>query len=272
MDRKKLLFAGAAGLLTCSVVVCLFQLPMEKIAKASASSPLVVPVRKSVVEPPALTFPSDLYLESTRLAVKPVLQLPELPNGCEITSLTTVLNYYGFDVDKEEMAVRYLPYEEFTFDGNIAIAPDPEDAYAGDPFSEHYAFYCFTGPIVDAANAYLKTMESDYTAVDATGSSLTDLVNFVQNGQPVIVWATIHFAEPEFTEFWWMTPEGEEIHPYSNLHCLVLTGFDGISAYLCDPLVGRIVVRASVFAQRYQEMGERAVVLDRAPDNVSDTE
>lgn len=108
---------------------------MEKIAKASASSPLVVPVQKSVVEPPALTFPSDLYLESTRLAVKPVLQLPELPNGCEITSLTTVLNYYGFDVDKEEMAVRYLPYEEFTFDGNIAIAPDPEDAYAGDPFA-----------------------------------------------------------------------------------------------------------------------------------------
>lgn len=61
-----------------------------------------------------------------------------------------------------------------------------------------------------------------------------------------------------------MTPEGEEIHPYSNLHCLVLTGFDGISAYLCDPLVGRIVVRASVFAQRYQEMGERAVVLGPA--------
>lgn len=264
MERKKILFYVSYAALSCALIACLLQFPTEEIAEASA--PLIASVEGVTVDPLPRTFPSELYLERIQLSVQPVQQLPELPNGCEITSLTAVLNYYGFDVTKEEMAVSYLPYQEFTFDGDIAIAPDPEDAYAGDPFSEHYAFYCYTAPIVQAANSYFDTVEADYQAVDATGAELTDLVDFIQDGRPVIVWATIDFAEPAWTDFWWMTPEGEEIHPYSNLHCLVLTGFDGISAYLCDPLVGKIVVRADVFALRYQQMGMRAVVLDRAPE------
>ncbi|MDY3256762.1 MAG: C39 family peptidase, partial [Ruminococcus callidus] len=36
---------------------------------------------------------------SHSINVEAVLQNPELPTGCEITSLTTVLNYWGYDVD-----------------------------------------------------------------------------------------------------------------------------------------------------------------------------
>ena len=35
------------------------------------------------------------------LPVKTIYQKPELPNGCEITSATIVLNYLGFNVSKE---------------------------------------------------------------------------------------------------------------------------------------------------------------------------
>lgn len=38
-----------------------------------------------------------------------IMQMPELPTGCEITALTMVLNYYGFDVDKVTLATEYLP-------------------------------------------------------------------------------------------------------------------------------------------------------------------
>ena len=31
-------------------------------------------------------------------------QLPELPTGCEVTSLTMVLNYLGYDADKTDIA------------------------------------------------------------------------------------------------------------------------------------------------------------------------
>ncbi|MEN2465771.1 C39 family peptidase [Ornithinibacillus sp. JPR2-1] len=33
-----------------------------------------------------------------------MMQKPELPNGCEITSLTSVLNYYDYQVSKTNMA------------------------------------------------------------------------------------------------------------------------------------------------------------------------
>ena len=36
-------------------------------------------------------------------------QMPELPTGCEITSLTMTLNYYGYSADKMVMALEYLP-------------------------------------------------------------------------------------------------------------------------------------------------------------------
>lgn len=43
-----------------------------------------------------------------KLDVEPVLQLPELPTGCEITSLATILNYYGYDISKTQLADEYL--------------------------------------------------------------------------------------------------------------------------------------------------------------------
>lgn len=43
-----------------------------------------------------------------KLDVEPILQLPELPTGCEITSLATVLNYYGYDISKTQLADEYL--------------------------------------------------------------------------------------------------------------------------------------------------------------------
>ena len=52
--------------------------------------------------------PETAARRSNRLNVKCVLQNPELPTGCEITALTIVLNYLGYDVDKLTMADKYL--------------------------------------------------------------------------------------------------------------------------------------------------------------------
>lgn len=50
-------------------------------------------------------------------------QYPELPTGCEITSLTSVLNYYGYDVDKEVMADDYLEKGSGSFYKNVSWKP-----------------------------------------------------------------------------------------------------------------------------------------------------
>ena len=87
------------------------------------------------------------------LPVSQILQNPELPNGCEITSLCMLLRYRGFDADKCDLADRYLPRSEFWW------GTDPDAAYMGNPHlddgSPQCGYYCFAGPIVAAAKAYL---------------------------------------------------------------------------------------------------------------------
>ena len=42
------------------------------------------------------------------MEVDPILQLPELPTGCEITTLAMLLDAVGFQVDKVQLAEGYL--------------------------------------------------------------------------------------------------------------------------------------------------------------------
>ena len=134
------------------------------------------------------------------------------------------------------------------------------------PFGMSCAFYCFAPPIVEAANAYFADVGAHYVALDATGASIDELIGYLMEGRPVIIWATLHFEPPEYVaNFQWITTNGDVIEAYSNLHCLVLTGFDGKDMHLCDPLVGNIIVRLDVFRSCFEDMGSRAVVFDRAP-------
>ena len=43
---------------------------------------------------------SSLVNKAVKLDVEYISQYPELPTGCEITSLATVLNYYGYEISK----------------------------------------------------------------------------------------------------------------------------------------------------------------------------
>ena len=54
------------------------------------------------------TFGIDELPEEYYIEVTPIYQEPELPAGCEITSLDMLLNYLGFDVDKVDLSDKYL--------------------------------------------------------------------------------------------------------------------------------------------------------------------
>ena len=51
----------------------------------------------------------DYDSNSVYIDMENILQNPELPVGCEITALTTLLRHYGFDAEKTDMAKNYLP-------------------------------------------------------------------------------------------------------------------------------------------------------------------
>ena len=70
-----------------------------------------------------------------QLDVPIISQYPELPTGCEITSLTILLNYLGYNIDKTTLAKNYLNY---TYSTSITFS----DAFIGSPFNND-GYGCF---------------------------------------------------------------------------------------------------------------------------------
>ena len=89
----------------------------------------------------------DTSLEQKYIIMKELLQLPSLPTGCEITSLTAVLNYWGYGVSKETMADKYLEKGKL---GQVTAY----EAFIGMPSSTG-GYGCFAPVIQRAANKYL---------------------------------------------------------------------------------------------------------------------
>ena len=106
--------------------------------------------------------------EAVLLDVPVVYQWPEMPNGCEATALTMLLQYYGFAADKLSVAYDYIPRSDFTYTWFSTYGPDPASAYAGDPAL--FGFYCLAPAVAEGANRYLAEQDSTLRAVDISGT------------------------------------------------------------------------------------------------------
>ncbi|MBO4680223.1 MAG: C39 family peptidase [Lachnospiraceae bacterium] len=202
-----------------------------------------------------LTEEIDLEEERVKLDVRYISQYPSLPNGCEITSLATVLNYYGFDISKEDLAREYLKKADI---GEANFYKE----FVGDPFKNN-SFGCYAPVIVDAANSYLSAAGSPMQAVDLTGSDFKDLLLLVRNGTPVIVWGAANItAEPVLSIEWIV--DGEYLIWKTNLHCMVLTGYDirKNTVIVSDPMRGIREYDMDAFIKRFKQFYSQAVILD----------
>ena len=201
---------------------------------------------------------------SALLDVEELMQYPALPNGCEATSLAAVLRFLGFETTALEMVYGYVPSEPITYseDGMTAYGPDPAEAYAGWPEAGYTGFYCFAPPIVLAANQYLSERDAPWRAVDASGASALELMRLLDEGRPVIVWATLGMEVRKFADFCWTLPNGQVYYPFSNLHCLVLTGYEGDTFTLMDLIEGTVTVDRDLFMSRYRAIGQWAVAFE----------
>ena len=121
---------------------------LYKLAAAALPAALVIllwaPAGQKVEAGTCPALPQDESTGGVQLCVPQISQLPELPNGCEVTSAAMLLQYYGFAADKLTLAAQYLPVAA------PVTEADPETAYMGDPFSD--GWYCFALPLVRAVN------------------------------------------------------------------------------------------------------------------------
>lgn len=229
----------------------------------------------------------DYDNNSVYIDMENVLQLPELPVGCEITALTILLRYCGFDADKTDLARNYLPkgVNYRTEDGKV-YKDSFFDYFIGDPFSRGYG--CFANAIEKAANAYIADHGGGFTVKNISGAHPDVLYDYLAAGTPVLCWATDGMIEPEYYETWYDYDTGEQLDWYLNEHCFVLAGFNmsGDLVTLNDPMKGIIDYNINRFETRYEQMHRQAIVIipnggsyepaNRAettvPETVSETE
>lgn len=198
----------------------------------------------------------NITLRSTQLDVPFIHQLEDIPlvNGCEVTSLAMLLNYYGVDVSKNTLAeqIATVPVEyEDGFKG------DPNEGFVGDMSDDLWAMGVFVSPIAELANQYVPT---GYAVVASEETNLDDLLEQVAAGQPVWTLVTVDFIPPQNDDYkLWPTRNGD-LYLTANIHAAVITGFDETYIYVNDPLdsQNRAVSRKQ-FEKTFNEMGKQSL-------------
>ncbi len=201
---------------------------------------------------------------SIYIDIRTILQLPELPVGCEATSLTMVLNYYGFKAEKTDVAMNYLPQSKYYLekDGKVYIN-NYNNFFFGDPFGKGYG--CYSKCIVNTANKYISANGGGYKAKNISDSSISDLLSYVAKGTPVICWGTVNMEEPFYTQKFYDIKTDEDITWTAREHCFVLVGFNlkDRTVTINDPLAGIVTHDLDLFATRYSQLQKNAVIIEK---------
>ena len=200
-----------------------------------------------------------------KIKVKNILQQPELPTGCECVSLTMLLNYFGYNVDKVTLVREYLPKLDFYYLNGNLYGADFTTTFAGDPESAD-SYGCYAPCITITANKYFIANKINNKAFDLTGTEFDDLLSdYIFDDYPVLIWITHTDLHESVLTTKWLTPDNKSVQWRSFEHCVVLTGYDKKKGliYVSDPLVGNTSYDYKKLKQRYNEMGKQAVCIGK---------
>lgn len=186
---------------------------------------------------------------SKRLNAPYLSQLPELPRGCEVTTLAMMLRHAGVNVDKMTLArqIKKVPYKH-----------NPYDGFVGNMYTFSQPGYgVYHPPVEELANRYLPGR-----ILNLSGTSFQDVLSFVHKGTPVWVIVNTRFkALPAQSFQTWKTPTGNVQITWSE-HSVLITGYDSQYVYVHDPLVSygknRKLLRKD-FQAAWEQMGRQAI-------------
>lgn len=196
-----------------------------------------------------------------KIDVPLISQLPELSNGCEVTSLAMLLKYNGIDVDKIVLASQMKKDETKIFYdkyGDIKSWGNPECGFVGDVTRKNGMGYSINPkPLGDLIDRYYPK-----GALDLTGCNLNEIENILVSGRPIVAWVTCGFKE---NVNWvnWSDYNGNYIKATFSIHAVTLTGFDDEYIYYNDPLTNQKdkKITKKQFLSVWNMMGRKALSL-----------
>lgn len=185
-----------------------------------------------------------------------LLQYPELPRGCEITSLTMLLQFAGHDVVKTELADEMVKDETpiiYNSDGSIQFWGHPNDGFVGDLTLNGEGFGVYHTPLFQLLQQYIPE------AVDLTDQNFENVEKQLSLGLPVVAWTTTDYQVPkQWIE--WDSPSGKVKTTYAE-HAVLIVGFDETHVYTNDPLKlnKNVKINKEQFIESWQAMGSQAL-------------
>ena len=196
---------------------------------------------------------------SKLLRVPAQSQLPQLPNGCEATSLSMLLGAIGHPVDKMTLA-KDQPVDPtkrvYGAQGVTTYWGNPNVGFVGSVYEYANGFGIYHGPITKFINQMLPNR-----AKDLSGRPFSDLLAVVAHGTPVMVWTTATFQP---TNLWtsWNTPEGP-IKITLQEHAVLLVGYNETQLFVNNPLnVDQAQpVNRQDFIAAWKQLGDQAVTI-----------
>lgn len=189
-----------------------------------------------------------------------IKQYPELPRGCEVTSLAMLLQFAGENVDKMTLAneVKKDP-TPYSVSGGKVYFGNPHDGFVGDMYNlQNPGLGVFHEPIRELAEQFLPGR-----IIDMTGSDFEKLKIPLSAEQPV--WVIINTAYQKISEDLfqtWETPSGA-VKVTSKEHSVLVTGYDDQFIYFNDPLTGIKNKTAPIqdFKEAWVQMGSQAITI-----------
>jgi uncharacterized protein YvpB len=179
-----------------------------------------------------------------------------LGNGCEVTALSMVLNYYGIETNKNELAdkLNYVPlYVDDTHRG------DPRVGFVGNIYGGDAAMGVAVEPIAKVA----KQMVGDaYQVISGREKTFDEIIEVLRQGAPIWIIATLELQVPTDANFVeWPTQSGI-IYETPLIHSVVITGIDGDKMYVNDPYghKDREISREDL-QEIYEQMGQQSLYL-----------
>ncbi len=204
-----------------------------------------------------LLWTNSIILKDSVLLKPPIInQLPELPRGCEVTSLAMLLSYRGVNVSKmtlaDEVKKDTTPYR--IIGGKINYG-NPHNGFVGRMDTlEGNGLGVYNEPIEELLRKYVPD-----STINLTGLEFEDLFYYLNSNVPVWIITNATFNRLPASEFeTWHTADGPIEITYRE-HSVLVTGYDDNYIYFNDPYGYTSKAGRKGFIEAWKQMGRQAV-------------
>ena len=185
--------------------------------------------------------------------------------ACETLAAVSLLQFYGIALSPDDFIEKYLPvadYPHWEASDNQLHGESPWEYFIGDPMAQN-AYGCYNTVIARALNTVTNGLALRLDKVPLEVLCHT----YIDNGQPLIIWATMNMAE-SFDGNSWQLPNGEQYTFTCPEHALLLIGYDDENYYFSDSLQEDEVTAYSKEAVEtaYASMYQMAIGINATPE------